>query len=120
MNILDILAPLRRRQGIVRTHGLDDATVLRLSAQFPELSTAAQRAAEAVPSSAIGHLPRAEDLDMDGITLTAEARQHLFELDEAGWLAEMQAIHGFLDEYGARVPAALKAEVQKTSELLGK
>jgi len=70
--------------------------------------------------SAIGHLPRAEDLDMGGITLSAEARHDLFELDHAGWVDEMQAINGFLDEYGARVPARLKAEVRKTSELLGK
>jgi acetylornithine/succinyldiaminopimelate/putrescine aminotransferase len=49
MSILDILSPLRGRQGAVRTPGLDDATVLRLAAQFPELGTAAQRAADALP-----------------------------------------------------------------------
>ncbi len=50
MSILNTLNPLRTRQGTVRTQGLDDATLLRLSAQFPELDTSAQRAAEALPA----------------------------------------------------------------------
>jgi 4-aminobutyrate aminotransferase-like enzyme len=46
MSILDILKPLRARAGVVRTHGLDDATLLRLSSQFPEITQAAQAAAD--------------------------------------------------------------------------
>lgn len=46
MTILDILKPLRARGGAVRTTGLDDASLLRLSAQFPEITEAAQAAAE--------------------------------------------------------------------------
>ncbi|MEO7251629.1 MAG: aminotransferase class III-fold pyridoxal phosphate-dependent enzyme, partial [Arenimonas sp.] len=41
MNIIQILTPLRSHAGTVRTHGLDDATVLRLATQFPELEAAA-------------------------------------------------------------------------------
>jgi acetylornithine/succinyldiaminopimelate/putrescine aminotransferase len=44
MTILDILSPLRSRAGTVRTRGLDDATLLRLAAQFPELVAAAEAA----------------------------------------------------------------------------
>ncbi|MEO8000524.1 MAG: aminotransferase class III-fold pyridoxal phosphate-dependent enzyme, partial [Arenimonas sp.] len=46
MNVLDILKPLRARAGAVRTNGLDDATLLRLSSQFPEIAEAAQAAAD--------------------------------------------------------------------------
>ena len=46
MTILDILAPLRGHAGAVRTRGLDDATLLRLAARFPELEAAARAAAE--------------------------------------------------------------------------
>ena len=46
MTILDILAPLRGHAGAVRTRGLDDASLLRLSARFPELVAAAHAAAE--------------------------------------------------------------------------
>ncbi|HPO25264.1 MAG TPA: lysine 6-aminotransferase, partial [Arenimonas sp.] len=45
MNILDILKPLRARAGAVRTNGLDDATLLRLSSQYPEMIEAAKAAA---------------------------------------------------------------------------
>ena len=44
MNVIDILAPLRGHAGKVRTKGLDDATLLRLAATFPEIETAARAA----------------------------------------------------------------------------
>jgi acetylornithine/succinyldiaminopimelate/putrescine aminotransferase len=44
MKTTDLLAPLRSRAGSVRTHGLDDDTVNRLSAQFPDLLEAARAA----------------------------------------------------------------------------
>ena len=46
-NLLEILAPLRRHAGTVRTSGLDDATVVRLGARFPELADAIRAAADA-------------------------------------------------------------------------
>ena len=46
MNTTDLLAPLRKRSGVVRTYGLDDDTINRLSARFPDLPAAAQAAAE--------------------------------------------------------------------------
>ncbi len=50
MTILDNLSTLRSCSGTVRSPGLDDATVLKLSAQFPDLNIAAQRAADALPA----------------------------------------------------------------------
>ena len=58
----------------------------------------------------IGALPRIEDLTLDGIALGDEARDKLFGFDRAGWQAEFASIGEFLDEYGPRMPAALKAE----------
>jgi len=46
MNLIDILKPLRSRAGSVRTAGLDDASLLRLAARFPELVDAVNAAAE--------------------------------------------------------------------------
>lgn len=46
MNVIEILKPLRGHAGKVRTPGLDDATVLRLAAKFPELEAAARAAVE--------------------------------------------------------------------------
>ncbi|HMB57197.1 MAG TPA: aminotransferase class III-fold pyridoxal phosphate-dependent enzyme [Arenimonas sp.] len=46
MNLIDTLKPLRSHAGKVRTTGLDDATLLRLAAKFPELTAAVQAAVE--------------------------------------------------------------------------
>lgn len=52
MSILDTLSAMRNRQGTVRTVGLDDATLLRLESDYPDLVTAAERAAENFPALA--------------------------------------------------------------------
>jgi phosphoenolpyruvate carboxykinase (GTP) len=43
-------------------------------------------------------------------SLDDEAGEKLFGFDRAGWRAEFASIGEFLDEYGPRMPAALKAE----------
>jgi phosphoenolpyruvate carboxykinase (GTP) len=58
----------------------------------------------------IGALPRPEDLNLDGIALGEEARAKLFGFDREAWRAEFDSIGEFLDEYGPRMPQALKAE----------
>jgi acetylornithine/succinyldiaminopimelate/putrescine aminotransferase len=45
-DLIEILAPLRRHGGTVRTVGLDDATLQRLGTRFPELVEAARAAVE--------------------------------------------------------------------------
>ena len=46
-------------------------------------------------------------------TLGDEARAKLFGFDHAGWQAEFDSIGEYLDEYGARMPQALKDEQQR-------
>ena len=58
----------------------------------------------------IGALPRAEDLNLDGVALTDEARALLFGFDRDGWRAEFDSIGAFLDEYGPRMPQTLRDE----------
>ncbi len=50
MNLINLLSPLRGHAGTVRTTGLDDATLLRLAAKFPDLTAAVQAAVELYPS----------------------------------------------------------------------
>ncbi len=66
----------------------------------------------------IGHLPKVEDINLDGVTLTDEAREKLFSYDRAGWQQEFAGIGEYLDEYGPRMPEALKAEQERTSAAL--
>jgi len=58
----------------------------------------------------IGALPRSEDLNLDGVALSEEARAKLFGFDRDAWRAEFESIGDFLDEYGPRMPEALKQE----------
>ena len=46
MKLTDLLAPLRNCAGSVRTRGLDDDTVNRMAANFPDLGAAVRAAAE--------------------------------------------------------------------------
>ncbi len=66
----------------------------------------------------IGHLPTAADLNLDGIALSDEAKAKLFGFDHAGWKAEFDSIGEYLDEYGPRMPQALKNEQRRISSLL--
>jgi phosphoenolpyruvate carboxykinase (GTP) len=58
----------------------------------------------------IGALPRMDDLNLDGVDLSAEARGKLFGFDHEAWRAEFASIGEYLDEYGPRMPEALRAE----------
>ena len=62
MNTTALLTPLRRHAGTVRTTGLDDGTVNRLSARFPDLVAAAQ-AAVAQFATIQAEFPELLDLD---------------------------------------------------------
>ena len=67
----------------------------------------------------IGHLPTAADLNLDGIALSDEDKAKLFGFDHAGWQAELDSIGQYLDEYGPRMPQALKDEQQRIAAALG-
>ena len=71
--------------------------------------------AEATP---IGALPTTGDLNLDGVSLTDEARELLFGFDRDGWQAEFASIGEYLEEYGERMPAALKAEQARIAAAL--
>ncbi|MCC7248378.1 MAG: phosphoenolpyruvate carboxykinase (GTP) [Lysobacter sp.] len=67
----------------------------------------------------IGALPRAEDVNLDGLSLSDEARAKLFGFDTTAWREEFVGIGEYLDEYGPRMPAALKAEQARILAELG-
>jgi phosphoenolpyruvate carboxykinase (GTP) len=67
----------------------------------------------------IGALPRAEDIDLAGLELSEEARATLFGFDAEAWRAEFAAIGDYLEEYGPRMPQALKDEQARILAALG-
>ncbi|MBN8481175.1 MAG: phosphoenolpyruvate carboxykinase (GTP), partial [Xanthomonadales bacterium] len=57
--------------------------------------------------TAIGHVPRVEDLNLEGLDLSRAAATELLAVDPAGWRDETAGIGEYLDSYGTRMPARL-------------
>jgi phosphoenolpyruvate carboxykinase (GTP) len=69
--------------------------------------------------TAIGHLPRAEDLDLTGTDIGPDALQALLAVEPASWRTEMDSIGTYLQEYGTHLPDALVAEHRAVVRALG-
>jgi phosphoenolpyruvate carboxykinase (GTP) len=68
--------------------------------------------------SAIGNLPRPEDLDTAGLGVSREALAALFSIDSGLWRKETAEVREYLGRYGRRLPPALLAELGKTEARL--
>jgi phosphoenolpyruvate carboxykinase (GTP) len=88
---------------------------LRVLAWMLERSAGTAGAVE----SPIGRLPRAEDLNTEGLGVSAEALRELTSVDPALWRKEVTEIRSYLSRYGERLPAALTRELDKTEAQLG-
>ena len=62
--------------------------------------------------------PRREDLDLSGLSISDEAMDELLDVDRAGWQREYASIGEYLEEFGARMPLALKREHSRISAAL--
>jgi phosphoenolpyruvate carboxykinase (GTP) len=69
--------------------------------------------------TAIGHLPRPEDLDLSGTAIDTGALQALLAVEPANWRAEMDSIGTYLQEYGSHLPEALLDEHRAVVRALG-
>ncbi|NEN06935.1 phosphoenolpyruvate carboxykinase (GTP) [Diaminobutyricibacter tongyongensis] len=59
----------------------------------------------------IGRLPVPSQLDLDGLDISDDALEALFEVDSRSWLDECDLTEEYFEQFGARVPAALRAEL---------
>ena len=66
----------------------------------------------------IGHLPAPGALNLDGLSLDAEAMEKLFGMDRDGWLAEFDGIAGYLSDFGPRMPKALGEQAREIAARL--
>jgi phosphoenolpyruvate carboxykinase (GTP) len=69
--------------------------------------------------TAIGNLPRPEDLNLAGLDLAPGVLAQLLSVQAEEWRTEAADIEQYLDEYGSRTPAALRAQVQALRARLG-
>ena len=67
----------------------------------------------------IGRLPRAEDIDTQGLNVGAEALQALLSVDPTAWKKEAADMRAYFEKYGARMPAQLLEELKGLEGRLG-
>lgn len=68
--------------------------------------------------TAIGNMPNAGDLDIDGLGLSDETMAELLKVDREGWLAELANIKEGYASYGDKLPAVLMEELTKIENKL--
>ena len=66
--------------------------------------------AEAV-KTAVGLVPRVEDLDISGLSLTNEKLQDLLDIDTRGWVEELPQMEELFTQLGPRLPARLREQL---------
>ena len=66
----------------------------------------------------IGFLPKSEDINTSGLTITDEAMEELVLVDNQKWIDEMAGIREYFEEYEERLPEKLLEEHAKVIEAL--
>ena len=68
--------------------------------------------------TAIGTLPQAGELNLDGLNIDRAALDELLEVDNAAWQDELAAIGDYLDTFAPRLPERLRDEQQRVARTL--
>ncbi len=68
--------------------------------------------------TAIGYLPRSEDLDLSGLSVSAEYLKELLRVDVAAWRSEVPDIQRHFAQFGVRVPQRMHDQVCALEERL--
>ena len=66
----------------------------------------------------IGFLPKSEDINTSGLTITDEAMEELVLVDNQKWIDEMAGIREYFEEYEERLPEKLLEEDAKVIKAL--
>jgi phosphoenolpyruvate carboxykinase (GTP) len=64
-----------------------------------------------------GIVPRLEDLDLDGLSVSKDELSGLFEVDMKDWRDEVDQIRDFLKPYKGRLPSEIRNELEKLEGL---
>ncbi|MGA9341102.1 MAG: phosphoenolpyruvate carboxykinase (GTP) [Rhodanobacteraceae bacterium] len=64
----------------------------------------------------IGLIPQQGELDLAGLDLAPSTVNELFDVDAAGWQAELRSVGEYLDSFGGRMPNRLKVERQRVAD----
>jgi phosphoenolpyruvate carboxykinase (GTP) len=67
----------------------------------------------------IGRLPRPEDIDTKGLSVSADAMKALLTVDPVSWKKEAADMRAYFEQYGARMPAEMLEELKGLESRLG-
>ena len=70
--------------------------------------------------TAIGYVPKAEDIDIEELNISRDTIRNLLSVDKEHWLEDIDNIKAFYDKLGKSVPAELREELAKLEENLKK
>ena len=70
-------------------------------------------------NTAIGALPRPQDLNMKGLDVSPAALEELLRVDPAQWRSEVGEFRKYLAQYGSRLPAVLTQNLDAVEKALG-
>jgi len=66
----------------------------------------------------IGNMPRISDIDIKGMTISAEDLNELIAVPTEAWRKEIAEFRAYLQQYGSRLPARLLAETDEVARRL--
>ena len=69
--------------------------------------------------SAIGYLPHAADLNLEGVDVSESTMQELLAVQAPAWRQETTQMRAYLEEFGARAPEEMAAEIAAIEKRLG-
>ncbi len=70
--------------------------------------------------TAIGFVPKAEDINIEGLDISIDTIRELLSVDKEHWLEDMDSIKAFYAKIGDTIPAELKEELAKLEANLTK
>ena len=69
--------------------------------------------------SAIGYMPKPEDLNLEGLDLPNEAVEALLSVDPALWREDVASVKAFYAKFGDRLPEEMKSQLAALEARLG-
>ncbi len=70
--------------------------------------------------TAIGFVPKAEDINIDGLDINIETLKGLLDVDKDMWKSEAEGIEEFYIKFGDKLPETLRAELESLKANLAK
>jgi len=68
-----------------------------------------------INETAIGGMPNATDININGLDTDSSTLEALLEVDRDAWSTEMEQIREYLEGFGERLPAQMIEELDKVA-----